>query len=77
MFIAYHSIRHFRFTKTALRWSENITDEKVLSLLQSLKSEMGITRRISIRLCTFVGSPMMIGVTKPQILLPTVELAQD
>ena len=77
MFIAYHGIKHYRFGKIARRWSEQITDGHILSLLESLKSEMGIKRRIPIYLCAFVGSPMMIGLFKPRILLPTIELAQD
>ena len=77
MFIFYQSIKHYRFVKTARRWSESVKDEYVLSLLESHKSEMGIKRRIPLYLCECVGSPMMIGLIKPQILLPTTELAQD
>ena len=76
-FIVYQAIRHYRFTKTAKRWSEAITDEQMLSLFHELKSEMGIKKRIELYLCPCVGSPMMIGIVKPKILLPTVELAQD
>ena len=77
MFLIYHGIKHNRFTKMVRRWSKNITDENILSLLQCLKSEMEITRQMHIYLCPFVSSPMMIGIIKPKILLPTVELAQD
>jgi beta-lactamase regulating signal transducer with metallopeptidase domain len=75
--LTYQGIRNYRFVKMARRWSESITDEQALSLFQSLKSEMGITRRIPLELCPFAGSPMMIGLLKPRILLPSVELAQD
>ena len=77
VFLAYHAIKHYRFVKAARRWSENITDEQVLSLLQSLKAEMGIRKRIELYLCSCVGSPMMIGFLKPRILLPTVESSHD
>jgi len=77
MFTVYHSVKHYRFIKMVRRWSKAITDEHVLSLLQSLKSEIGITRRIPIYLCPCVGSPVMIGLIKPRILLPTLEPAQD
>ena len=77
LFIAYHSVKHYRFMKIVRRWSENSTDERLMFLLENLKSEMGITRRIPIYICECIGSPMMIGVIKPWILLPTKESAQD
>ena len=77
VFIILQSIRHYRFAKMVRRWSKNITDERILYLLELVKFEMGITRRISIVLCPLAGSPMMIGLIKPRILLPTADLTQD
>lgn len=77
IFLAFHAIKHYRFCKTMRRWSKNITDERILLLLEDIKSEMGITRSIQVHLCTFAGSPMMVGLFKPQILLPTLEMTQD
>ena len=76
-FIAYHGIKYYRFIKVTGRWSEAVTDEYVLSLLENLKSQMGITKQIQIYLCRSVCSPMMIGLINPRILLPTVEQTQD
>ena len=72
-----HGFKHYRFAKMARRWRKSITDERILSLLEQVKSEMGIIRRIPIFLCPLVGSPMMIGLMKPRIYLPTLELEQD
>ena len=77
VFIAYQAFRHYRFVKTARRWGEAITDEHTLSVLHELKREMGIKRQIGLYFSPCVGSPMMIGITKPQILLPTEELVED
>ena len=77
MFVVYHSVKHYHFIKMVRRWSKAITDEYMLSSLKSLKSEMGITKRIPIYLCSCVGSPVMIGLFNPCIFFPTVELAQD
>ena len=91
VFIAYHSIKHLRFTKMTCRWGKNVTDVHVLSLLESLTSDMGIARQIPVYICPCVGSPMMVGLIKPRILLPrlhgraaskgsdqpTLELSQD
>jgi len=76
-FVVCQIIRHYRFVKTARRWSEAITDEKTLSLFHELRTEMGIENQIGLSLCPCVGSPMMIGLVKPQILLPISGLAQD
>jgi hypothetical protein len=76
-FIIYQAIRHYRFVKTARRWEESITDEQALSIFHTLKMEMGIKQQIGLHFNPCVGSPMMIGITKPQILLPTEELAED
>jgi beta-lactamase regulating signal transducer with metallopeptidase domain len=52
------------------RWIESVTDERTLRLFQSLKTEMGISRLIDVRLCTSIGTPMMIGLMEPRLLLP-------
>lgn len=77
VFLAYHVIKHYRFIKMARRWSENITDKQILTLLQSLKTEMGISKQIEIQLCASVGCPMMIGFANPRLLLPSVDLTKD
>ena len=76
VFLAYHIIKHFRFMKIVRRWSEKVTDGQILSLYEDIKSEMGIARHIPLYLCPF-GSPMVIGLIKPRIFLPTKDLAQD
>jgi beta-lactamase regulating signal transducer with metallopeptidase domain len=76
-FLAYHCIKHYRFVNISKRWSVNITDGDILSLLQTIKSDMGIKRSIPVYLCEFTSSPMMIGVVKPRILLPKLDYTED
>jgi beta-lactamase regulating signal transducer with metallopeptidase domain len=76
-FLAYHIIRHCVFVRTANRWSESPADEQPLALLRNLQSEMGISGRISLRRCSSIGSPMLIGFINPRILLPEADFAQD
>ncbi len=77
IFLAYHIIRHYRFLKLTARWSEKITDQQALVLFQDLKSRMGISRKIGLHVCGFIGSPMMMGFARPRILLPEADFAQD
>ena len=77
VFLFYHGFKHYTFTKMTRRWSEPITDKHVTSLFQSIKSDIGIKRQLSLFSCSSVGSPMMIGLINPRIFLPTAELSQD
>jgi beta-lactamase regulating signal transducer with metallopeptidase domain len=76
-FFTYHIIKHFCFVKMVRRWSENITDGEPFTLLQSLKSAMGISNQISLYRCSSIGSPMMIGFVNFRILLPNADFTQD
>ena len=77
IFLAYHVIKHYRFLKLAVRWSENIADERILALFQNISAETGIYKPIGLKLCASAGSPMMIGFANPQILLPKLDFSQD
>ena len=76
IFAGYQSIKHYHFIKTTQRWNECITNEKTLSLFQSVVSEMKITRKIKLYLCPCVRSPMLVGLIKPQILLPSADIEE-
>ena len=77
VYLAYHLMKYYRFEKMAGRWSERITDEMSIGLLQKLKTEIGISKQIRLYKCLSVGSPMLIGMIRPRILLPNATLAQD
>lgn len=77
VFLFYQAIKHYHFTKMARRWSEAITDEQTLTLLESLKIELGISKQINLCFCSSIGSPMMFGLVTPRILLPKIALLQN
>jgi beta-lactamase regulating signal transducer with metallopeptidase domain len=77
MYLAFYISKHCRFILLVKRWSENVTDERALSILQSLKKEMGISQKINLYQYSDLGCPMMFGFVKPRILLPKEELAED
>ena len=76
-FLVFQIIKHYRFTKMAKRWNENVTDERVISLFQNLKDEMGIPKKIILHQNSDMGSPIMYGFLNPRIILPTTKLAED
>ncbi|MCL2816261.1 MAG: extracellular solute-binding protein [Oscillospiraceae bacterium] len=74
--LAYHAVNYLRFAKTANRWSQKVEDEQTLSLFCGLKTEMGISeaKKIALESCPLVGIPLLIGITRPRILLPEIDL---
>jgi len=77
VFLTYHTVKHYRFLKMMKRWSESVDDKHILEALQSLKSQMRISARVGLYRCSSIDSPMMIGFTRPRILLPGNSFTQD
>lgn len=77
LFLTYHAVKHYHFLKLTARWSETITDEQTLTLLENLKEQMGLSKKIGLRTCASIGSPMLIGFARPCILLPKAVFAAD
>jgi bla regulator protein BlaR1 len=75
--VLYHVLRHGRFMKMVRRWSEPVTDLKVLGILDSLSPELGIKKHIGLSVCESVTSPMLVGFFRPVILLPPIKISDD
>jgi len=76
-FFIIQAIKHYRFVRMAKRWNESITDERIISIFQNLKNEMGISKKISLYQNSDMGSPIMYGFVNPCIILPTVKQTED
>jgi len=77
LFVFYQCVKHYRYVKMERRWRNPVTNEKQLILLHSLKSNMKIKRHIPVYTCSFVGSPVLLGLLSPRILLPATDYSQD
>lgn len=77
VFIFYHIMKHRHFLRMVKRWSEKITSIQVLDMVEQLRKELNITNQVELKLCSFLSSPMMIGFTKPIILLPALTITVD
>lgn len=76
--LLFHGVKHYRFVKIIRRWSERVVDEGVMSVYNQVATEMNLAHEdVKLYLCPFIGSPMLIGIFRPQILLPTVEIDED
>ncbi|MCI6039389.1 MAG: M56 family metallopeptidase [Clostridiales bacterium] len=75
--LALAAVSHLRFARTVRRWQMSCEAEGYAAVLQTCLSEMNIRRRVSLRLCPTVSSPMLMGLLHPVILLPDEELTTD
>ncbi|MBP1994213.1 M56 family metallopeptidase [Paenibacillus eucommiae] len=75
--LAFQAWRYWRFMKMVNRWSEDVTDCEIVGVFHALKAEMKIVRRVRIRICPGITTPMLIGFIRPAVLLPTTQFEPD
>lgn len=69
--------RHNRFMKTVKRWSDVVQNDMVKGVLNEVCTELKIKKAIQVRYCPFIASPLLVGLQKPLVLLPQVDLAEN
>ncbi len=75
--LLYHTVRHVRFMKFVNRWSQDVVDLETINILDTLKSEMKIKTQVGLKTCTGIASPMMTGVYRQVIFLPSGNIPKD
>lgn len=70
-FLASHTVRHRRLLYIVKRWSVECSDRQARLLLQEVQANMNITRKVDLRVCPGILTPMLIGFVRPVILLPS------
>nr|WP_319489733.1 M56 family metallopeptidase [uncultured Caproiciproducens sp.] len=76
-FLSWHFFQHLRFLSAIRRWHEEIVDTAVLELFAKVKAELKIREHITIKSCVCIKTPMVMGLLRPTVLLPQVNLSQD
>lgn len=68
----YHGITYLSFTKRVKRWSRKITDPSLRAMWENEKRRFGITSetKISLKVCSCINTPMLLGIVYPTVLLP-------
>lgn len=77
LFLLYHLGAYFIYRIKIFRWSLLVKNNEVLEQLQSLCTELGIKRQINIIKCNQVHSPILIGLIKPCIVLPSQDFTME
>lgn len=77
IFLLYHCIKHYRFRKTVRRWCEKLKDDKILALMSGIMKDLDISGKIDLYSCTCPGSPMLVGLFSPAIILPAQKYTEE
>lgn len=77
MFIMYQFISYLGFKRTVHRWAVTVKDERVLRFFEEIKKSIGEKRRLDIKICKTVTTPMVLGFIKPVLLLPDAEYSDS
>lgn len=73
--LGYHLVRNYLFYRTVKRWWNPPGDSRLLAIFDREKALIPSASNVKIMLCNTVNSPMLIGITKPVILLPEASIA--
>lgn len=70
IFVLYQLIAYSGFKRTVRRWAKPLEDKRVISFFEEIKATIGEKRRLDIKICKAVSTPMVFGFIKPVLLLP-------
>ncbi len=66
-------IPYIRFKSFILRNSTIVVEENIVKLFNICKDELNINTKVHLRTCNTVGSPMLIGIFHPVVLITDID----
>lgn len=69
LFIAVQAARHARFARMVRRWRSAPTPRETVALSDTCAA-MGIAKPPALWRCSFISTPMLVGLVRPAILMP-------
>jgi beta-lactamase regulating signal transducer with metallopeptidase domain/DUF4097 and DUF4098 domain-containing protein YvlB len=76
--LAFQLVKHAKFARAVKRWGVAIEDENTLSIFRNAKHDLGLKdKAIPVKECTFVSTPMLMGLFTQVILLPSREISAE
>ncbi|MCL2000034.1 MAG: PepSY domain-containing protein [Planctomycetes bacterium] len=76
--LAFRLSAYARFASLVDRWGAEAKDRRLLSILRAARDDMGFcNRKIAVKMCSLVSSPMLIGFFNPVIVLPDKKMSSD
>ncbi len=65
------------FRKSLFRWCRPVSQKRVADIWENLLSEMGIRKKIGLKVCKKIHGPMLTGFIRPVVLLPQEDYDDD
>lgn len=65
------AIRHLQFLRHVKRWGRPVKEGPLWDILLQKKEELAISAPLPLVLCPAADSPMLVGLAKPRLLLPS------
>ena len=62
-----------RFRRIVRRWARPVQEERCRRALRQARRDVGVKAPARLRCCPAVGSPMLVGASRPMILLPDLQ----
>ncbi len=72
LFLVYHIISYYIFNKKIRAISLNVTDTEIKKIYSNLLAKMNIKKKICLKICSGISTPLGIGFFNSCILLPDV-----
>ncbi|AGC67232.1 peptidase M56 BlaR1 [Thermoclostridium stercorarium subsp. stercorarium DSM 8532] len=76
-FLSYQCFKHLRLVKAFNRWSKEIKNEKTASILKKVMRDLALSGKIKLLSCPYAGSPVLIGLFNPRIIIPEQDYTDD
>lgn len=70
IFLIYNIYNYLNFSRKTRFLASSIDDDSINNLYSKILCELNIKKKISLKYCKGIGSPLGIGVFKPAILIP-------
>lgn len=77
VYALYHLWGMLRFRRALRRSASPVDDPEILSLFEELVTQTGIRRRVALKHCPFLTSPMAYGLFRPVVLLPSTGCSRE
>ncbi|QUI22837.1 M56 family metallopeptidase [Vallitalea pronyensis] len=77
LFLLWHILSYYWYKRVIERWQHPVQDVKIIKMFNQIQSELNLRSMVQIKMCSKVNSPMLMGLWRPVILLPTVPLTHD
>jgi beta-lactamase regulating signal transducer with metallopeptidase domain len=77
LYILYSIFKYILFLKKLRSWSVDIKDNNIIHIFNQLKADMDISSNISLKRCSLISSPLIIGFLKPTLFISKKEYTSE